>query len=220
MTRVTQEHMDARRESILGAAARLFARKGIAGATMAEIANEAGLSAGAIYRYYESKEDLSRAVFELAAQRQHDLFHSVDDEATSPLDALRRVGHKVWVEDDDIDDLICDVQLALAAARDPDDIGVDVSHSQLYLRSLLKEMVVQAQASEEIDPDIDAETMAVILQACTAGIQLMKLVPDDDFDVEAAFHLFVRMVRGATSAGTKEQGSQVDNGVEITGIHG
>lgn len=219
MTRVTQEHMDARRESILGAAARLFARKGIAGATMAEIANEAGLSAGAIYRYYESKEELSRAVFETANQRQRELFGDAGEGATSPMDALVRLGHRVWTQSADMDDLICDVQMSLAAARDPEDIGVDVTLKQLHVRSELKDLVVQAQAAGEIDPGVDADAMAVILQACTSGIQLMKLVPGDDFDVEAAFHLFATMVRGETSTGAELQGSRGDNGVENTGVH-
>ena len=207
MTRVTQAHVDARREDILGAAARLFARKGISGATMAEIANEAGLSAGAVYRYYSSKEDLLRAVFDSAAERNRELFTSVADTTSSPLEALEAVGRIVWVESVDKDDLICDVQMALSAARDPDDLGVDIANMRLQLRSLLKEMVVQAQAAGEIDSGLDADHMAVILQACTSGIQMLKLVPEDTFDVEAVFNLFVRMVRGVTSSEDLKQGS-------------
>jgi TetR/AcrR family transcriptional regulator, transcriptional repressor of aconitase len=196
VTRVTQQHVDARRDAILGAAARLFARKGVSGATMAEIANEADLSAGAIYRYYKSKEELLRAVFDEASARNHELFHSTAANATSPLDALQQVGRKVWVEMVDQDDLICDVQMALTAARDPEDFGVDLRAAQNEVRQLMLEMIRQAQVVGEIDPSIDPEHLAIILQACTSGIQMLKLTPEEDFDVEAAFNLFVRMVRG------------------------
>jgi len=46
------------KERILEAARRLISRNGITGATMRGIAEEAGLSTGAIYHYYKSKEEI------------------------------------------------------------------------------------------------------------------------------------------------------------------
>lgn len=51
-------------ERILGAALEVFAEKGLHGATMVEIAKRAGLTGGALYRYFDSKEDVFRAVVE------------------------------------------------------------------------------------------------------------------------------------------------------------
>ncbi|MBI5878705.1 MAG: TetR/AcrR family transcriptional regulator [Chloroflexi bacterium] len=47
-----------RRAQILTAAARVFARKGYERATIADIAREAGVASGSIYRYYKNKGDL------------------------------------------------------------------------------------------------------------------------------------------------------------------
>ena len=52
--RLTEE----RRNQILDAAARLFAHKGYKGATIREIAREAGVAEGTIYNYFDSKHDL------------------------------------------------------------------------------------------------------------------------------------------------------------------
>lgn len=72
--RVTQAHLDARRVEILNAAFRCFSRKGLHGATMQEIADDAGLSAGALYRYFEGKGALVGALAEeSAARRAHAL---------------------------------------------------------------------------------------------------------------------------------------------------
>jgi AcrR family transcriptional regulator len=60
MARVSDAHLEARRLSILAAATKVFSQKGIAAATMAEIAAEAGISPGAIYRYFENKEQLAQ----------------------------------------------------------------------------------------------------------------------------------------------------------------
>ena len=62
MPRVTEAHLDARRRQILSAASRCFSRRGFHDATMQEIADEAGLSAGALYRYFDGKEGLIEAL--------------------------------------------------------------------------------------------------------------------------------------------------------------
>ena len=46
------------RDDVAAAALRVFARRGVVAATMAEIAAEAGISTGNIYRYWSSKEAL------------------------------------------------------------------------------------------------------------------------------------------------------------------
>ncbi|UVI37370.1 TetR/AcrR family transcriptional regulator [Brevibacterium spongiae] len=66
--KVTEEHKSAMRRRIQDAALTCFAQKGFAGASMANIVKEAGLSAGAVYVYYASKTelmiDVSRRVME------------------------------------------------------------------------------------------------------------------------------------------------------------
>ena len=52
----------ARRDAILAAAQKVFAKKGFDGATMADIAGEAGVAAGTVYLYYASKTDLFAAL--------------------------------------------------------------------------------------------------------------------------------------------------------------
>lgn len=196
MARVTQQHVDARRDAILRSAARLFARKGISGATMQEIANEADLSAGAIYRYYSSKEELLRAVFEDATTRNEQLFQDIAEKATSPLDALAQIGRWVWVEQDDRDDLVCQIQMALKAAQDPEDLGVDLTQTREAMRGMLEALIRQAQNAGEIDRGVDARHLAVILQTTTMGVQMMKLDHPTGLDVESIFELFVQMVGG------------------------
>ena len=53
-----EREREAHRREILEAAGRVFARKGFAGATMDEIAQEAEFSKAALYLYFKNKEDL------------------------------------------------------------------------------------------------------------------------------------------------------------------
>jgi AcrR family transcriptional regulator len=55
---------DERRALILGAAERVFARHGLHGATMADVAAEARMSQGNLYRYFRSKDDIIAAFAE------------------------------------------------------------------------------------------------------------------------------------------------------------
>lgn len=57
-----QRRVARRRQEILAAAARVFARKGYAGATTKEIAEEADVAEGTLYNYFGGKRDILRAV--------------------------------------------------------------------------------------------------------------------------------------------------------------
>ncbi|MBV7696486.1 TetR/AcrR family transcriptional regulator [Streptomyces sp. TRM70350] len=62
MARVSQEHLDARRRQILDGAAVCFARNGFHATSMQDVLKEVDLSAGAVYRYFSSKEQLIAAI--------------------------------------------------------------------------------------------------------------------------------------------------------------
>ncbi len=60
--RITAERRAQRREQIVEAAIRSVMRSGFQGMTMAQVIEESGLSAGAVYGYFASKDDLLVAV--------------------------------------------------------------------------------------------------------------------------------------------------------------
>ena len=58
------------RDALVDAAAEVFAQKGVSGASMEEIAAEAGFSRGAIYSNFGSKEELLLVVMDRFMDRQ------------------------------------------------------------------------------------------------------------------------------------------------------
>ena len=58
MPRISEERKTERREQILDGARRCFAENGYEGATVSRLEDEIGLSRGAIFNYFPSKEDL------------------------------------------------------------------------------------------------------------------------------------------------------------------
>ncbi|MFG3618089.1 TetR/AcrR family transcriptional regulator [Nocardia sp. NPDC047654] len=62
MPRVSEEHMERRRQQILDAARLCFARRGFHETSMQDVFAQSGLSAGAVYRYFKSKDELITAL--------------------------------------------------------------------------------------------------------------------------------------------------------------
>ncbi|MEA5365400.1 TetR family transcriptional regulator [Amycolatopsis sp., V23-08] len=62
MPRVTQAHLDARRQQILDAARARFASHGFARTSMTDLVEASGLSTGAIYRYFKGKDEIVAAI--------------------------------------------------------------------------------------------------------------------------------------------------------------
>lgn len=62
MPKVSQEHLQRRRAQIVDAATDCFARQGFHATSMQDIFRASGLSAGAVYRYFPSKNSLVRAI--------------------------------------------------------------------------------------------------------------------------------------------------------------
>jgi AcrR family transcriptional regulator len=69
MPKVSEEHRARRREEILDAARRCFARHGYEGATVTRLERESGLSRGAIFNYFASKEDIFLQLVERDQER-------------------------------------------------------------------------------------------------------------------------------------------------------
>ena len=78
-----------KRERILLAAERIFARHGFFAARVSEIAKEAGVADGTIYLYFKSKDDLLISLFERRMQQVNDTLRTAIAKVKSPRDQLR-----------------------------------------------------------------------------------------------------------------------------------
>lgn len=82
MPRVNAEHLSARRQQILEAAEACFSRTGFHKTTMQEIIRESGLSAGAIYNYFGSKEEIIESIAQERHHGERDAIENVTAEST------------------------------------------------------------------------------------------------------------------------------------------
>lgn len=86
----------ARREEIINAAEKIFFEKGLAQATMDEIAEAAELSKGTLYLYYKSKEDLYLAVAMKGNEILYQMFSEVLASGEPPIQMIANLGEAYY----------------------------------------------------------------------------------------------------------------------------
>lgn len=90
VTRRTQsERRAATRGALVAAARALFADRGFAGVSREEIVERAGVTRGAMYHYFNSKEDLFRAVYEEVERDLCEAIATTAMAADDPVEQLR-----------------------------------------------------------------------------------------------------------------------------------
>jgi TetR/AcrR family transcriptional repressor of uid operon len=91
MTRKRTEAPEIRRAQLLDAARTCFVRSGFASTKVADIAAEAGVSVGLVYRFFPSKEALVEAIIEADSQEQLGRLSQVlEDDPPTAADAIAR----------------------------------------------------------------------------------------------------------------------------------
>lgn len=183
---VSDEDKERRRDEILAAARRVFARAGYHRATMADVAREAGRSYGSVYWYFESKDDLFCALVEeeataLATEVAGAL--ATRPPADDPLAPVRAAVRATFAHFER------DHQTVRLLFREPAVLGRRIQEhlagiAERFLAHI-EEVVVAAQRRGAV---VDAPPRLVAFTAVTLVSQVAqrRLVTDDGLDAEAA----------------------------------
>jgi TetR/AcrR family transcriptional regulator len=176
-----EREKEMRREEIIDAAQEIFFTKGLASATMDEIAEKAELSKGTLYLYYKSKEDLYLAV----AMRGSDLMYKLFTEATQTerptLQRIEDLGEAYfeffkrhrdyfrmyqYLENSQLHKQVSQDMLLICANHD----------SKIW--RLVMDLIQQGVNEGLLDADIDPAQAAIILWS--SGNGLMRQIDRDD----------------------------------------
>jgi AcrR family transcriptional regulator len=176
MPRVSAEHLAARRQQILDAARRRFARDGFHATSMQQVIAEAGLSVGAVYRYFPSKSDLIVAI---AQQLADGIAAQLSVIASDPDRSITEVMEAaVGLVDantgpDGILPLV--VQVWAEAQRDP---ALRTMVAQIYgeIVTVYEKIAANAVARGELPPDADPAAVGPNLAALVLGYGILRLM--------------------------------------------
>ena len=180
MPRVTQQHRDERREQILAAARRCFLRDGFHGTSMQDLFAESGLSAGAVYGYFASKDDVIVAIAEENLQDVVEMIHTVaarqpDQSIGTTLAGLLEVVRVKHLEDG----LGGLAVLVWAEALRNESLRERFTALLTQLRTDLTKAVRVHQRAGDITSEVRADAIAALLIGAVPGyiVQLALLGP-------------------------------------------
>jgi AcrR family transcriptional regulator len=191
MRRPSAQLQQDRREEILDAARRCFARTGFHQTSMQQICAEAGMSPGNLYRYFPSKEALIAGITErdraevgaqlAGAQAAPDFF--------ATLEALAR-HHLVERPTEDVGlciEMIAESRRNPTIARIMRDFDADV-------RAHLFALLAAAKDRGDIAADADFEAVVETMILLADGVWWRRAV-HDDFDPKTSIPIFMSIMR-------------------------
>jgi AcrR family transcriptional regulator len=166
------------RDQLLEAASRVFARSGYHGASMSEIAAEAGFSKGALYWNFASKEDL---FFALLDELDGHLRALITSSAAMPVGAERKGevsrGLSAVLENGrDVVRLFH--EYSALAVRDPK-VAARYAERNAHLRQELAESTRARHAASGLPLAIPPEHLATAVIALVDGLSMQQLTEPD-----------------------------------------
>ena len=195
MPKITDTKREERRQQILDAALLCFSRDGFHATTTADIVRESGLSQGALYLYFATKDDI---VVALADDRhQGEVFlNALAKSEQDPVQGLmllielyggglndprridmRRVGIQGWAE----------------ALRNPRIHG-SVVEGLASVRKAIADLIARGQATGQIRPDIEPDAAARTMIATFQGL-VLQFAWGEDMNLAACGSLVREMIR-------------------------
>lgn len=180
-----------RREEILAAAQRCFARSGFHLTSMHEICAEANMSPGGLYRYFPSKEALIAGIAERDRADAAESFAAVAD-VPGVFDGLEKLARRYLIERSAEEINVC-AEVRTESRRNPEiarihrAINADV-HTGLV--SVLR----KAAERGEIPFDLDFDRIVTVLLALGDGLEWYRAA-DPDFDIEPLFPYLMQVAR-------------------------
>jgi AcrR family transcriptional regulator len=159
----------------LGAATRVFARRGYRDASVEEIAEEAGFSYGAVYSNFEGKADLFLAVFEdYMAQRARELADARHPDG--PLPERARALADQWMERfaDDRESFLLQLEFIAYAGRDPE-LGRRFAERSVALRLAIERYLAEDGAETPELVGLPPDELALVLRALGIGLAVEAL---------------------------------------------
>lgn len=165
---ISDEAEDAIRDRLLGAAARVFARNGYEGTRILDIVREAGLSTGAVYGRFRSKNDLLRAAI---VEQAGDVAHLDEPGTTRVADLIARMGRATTGELSDREAVRLE---AFVASRREPEIAQAIAEASSALRMSMQPLVEAAALDGTVAGDIDPEAVVFFVRTVGLGLLLQR----------------------------------------------
>jgi AcrR family transcriptional regulator len=173
--KISLAHEQQRRAQILAAAAACFARQGYHATSMDDVVRESGLSVGAIYSYFPSKEELFLALSDDRAAQSLDYLNELFSQPGTMADKAREAVDYFF-------DMLSDEMAPLARmhfeflseALKSDRFKARQEQRCASIRNFFNTLLSEAQTRGEVRRDVDIQAAAELMMSLNEGILLLS----------------------------------------------
>ena len=194
---VTRLPTEARQAEIIAAALRLAHERSPALITTADLAAAVGLSQGALFKHFNSKDAVWLAAIGWVSEHLLAQLSSAAQQATGPLDALQRVfdAHVVFYMRDPGGPRVVFQELQRPSDSD---IKQRVREMLQSYRQLLLNLLQAAKESGDMPPEVDASAAATLFVGLVQGLVMQSMLSGEVTQMAASgpgvFKLFLRAI--------------------------
>ncbi|WP_393915931.1 TetR/AcrR family transcriptional regulator [Halostreptopolyspora alba] len=167
----------ARREEILAAAVRVFARKGFAATRIDDVAREADIGKGSVYLYFDSRDALLSAAFEAFAARSRTVLQRAREGTGPPLERLGSLVRSVLAalaEDPELAHILLDLW---SSGRAQSQLPLDMPSVYSEYRTVIAELLREAEAEGTVRQGVGQHHATVIVGAVEGCLLQWLLEP-------------------------------------------
>jgi len=187
-----------RRARILDAAERSFCRSGFHRTTMQDVAVEAGMSPGNLYRYFPSKDALVAGLCERDRLNLGREFSELGTTAGDFLASFRALGRKHFDEANKAKAKLC-LEIWAEATRNPAIAALQAEFDSTLVEQLAAAFE-RAKESGFVHPSVNARAVASIISKLGDGLFVRRAVSadfDPDREVAEVFAVIASLLQGA-----------------------
>lgn len=174
-----------RKNQILEAALRVFARRGFYKARMDDIAEEAHLSKGALYWYFRGKDAILQALVDkMFTLIMRDMLHTAADHDRPVPERLRQVARSAEESVGFFEAAMPFMHEIYALATRPGPVRTTMQGYYRRYKAVLADLLAEGMARGELRSH-DPAMMAVAFIVQFEGLLLLWVVSPEDFDLHA-----------------------------------
>jgi TetR/AcrR family transcriptional regulator, fatty acid metabolism regulator protein len=191
--------LEEKREQLLDAAVRVFARSGYHGSRVADIAEEAGVAHGLLYHYFSSKEEVLQTIFRENWGQLLERFRAVeeaDEPASEKLAGIAKILLRTWRNDPD---LVTVMVREVARSPQLQEQVEGVREAFAILRRVIEQGQAEGAFRRDLDPLLTSWIVYGGLEEVLTGWVLGGL-PDGDEQVALAERTAIEIALGGLRA--------------------
>ena len=192
MPRLSPDSQRQRREHILDAAERCFARAGFHRTTMQDICKEAAVSPGALYIYFDSKEALIAGIAERDRAEFQRRFEGLA-EAPDLIAALERLAAQYFVDEPAHKRLMC-IEIGLEGTRNPR-VGEVFRAVDSFVTESFTRLFQRLLDEGRIAPRLEIPAIASVFATIGDGL-FWRRATDPGFDARATLPAVLSVIEG------------------------